>query len=227
MDKKNITSSLPINKGQTLTVIGSLFSTATLVIAVIFLGFFLLLGTVVSELAKGLPGELVKVPLAHMANVFDHEEEGVINSTTNRCSDKILSQAAVYAGIPYSLASQCGPTNTTGRTGVKALDCSGYVSRVLWDLGLTPKGHCMRTASILAGDPYLVEVSAKNIQPGDLVVSAPSDRPRHVVIYVEGDVTKKFVVWESGGGDPGGSAVRKTTRKARENQRYFRPKACL
>lgn len=229
MNKKN--TSLPataINKGQILTLIGSLFSSTSLVIVVIFLGLFLFLGVTIFQLAKGLPGELVEAPLAHLFEKNGTSQtDQIANSAVNRCSAQILSQAAVYKGIPYSLASHCGPLTTTGRTGVKALDCSGYVSRVLWDLGLTPKGHCMRTASILAGDNYLVEVSPENIQPGDLVVSAPPNQARHVVIYVEGDIKSRFVVWESGGGDPGGNAVRKTTRRARPNQRYFRPKACL
>jgi cell wall-associated NlpC family hydrolase len=137
------------------------------------------------------------------------------------CSESIIEQAKKYAGIPYSQDEHCGPP-TLGPAGVTALDCSGFVSRVYRDLGLFPESTCLTTKTV-PGFSYLKEVSANEIKTGDLVLSCC---PGHVVLYVSGDVTNKFTVWESGGGEAGGDVVREALRTARPNQRYFRATKC-
>lgn len=136
------------------------------------------------------------------------------------CSESIIEQAKKYVGIPYcdGCGTHCGP-NTIGPAGVSAVDCSGFISRVYRDLGLFPEGTCL-TVATLSSYSNLKEISASEIKTGDIVTSYS---PNHVVIYVSGDVTKKFKVWQSGGDSDN---VHESLRDARQNQRYFRAKKC-
>lgn len=152
-------------------------------------------------------------------NVLEAFNKFQCSTASGKCSTLIIEQAKKYAGIPYSQASHCGP-NTFGPTGVWAVDCSGFISRVYRDLGLFQKGACVSTATI-PNFSDLEEISASQVQTGDLVLSCC---PGHVVIYVSGNVTKKFNTWQSGGETNG--LVRETLRDARDGQRYFRAKKC-
>jgi len=145
----------------------------------------------------------------------------------SQCGQKIIDQVKLYAGLPYSQDSHCGP-NTIGPSGVSAVDCSGLASRVYRDLGLFPSGTCFRTATIRDGSAtalnYLQEIKAEEVRTGDLIFSGTGSTG-HVVIFVSGNVLGKFTVWESGGG--GTSSVAQETRSVHNNQRYFRAKNCL
>lgn len=152
----------------------------------------------------------------------------VVEEKTNIgvCSQDIIKQAEIYQGINrWEILSG----NSSYRCSLpiellkqKGTDCSGFVSRVYMDLKLLPEGSCLTTATI-PSNSNLKEISASQIQPGDLILS-----PGHVVIYVSGDVKSNFMVWESGGNVSGGDqTVRLTSRLPRPPQRYFRSINCL
>jgi cell wall-associated NlpC family hydrolase len=147
--------------------------------------------------------------------------------TITGCGQSIISDAAQYQGIPYGHDNHCGSSSTTGPNGVRNLDCSGFASRVYRDAGLAPKGWCIDTAELRADDSdvssVLQQISSSQIQPGDLVSSGSGDSDGHVVIYVSGDVTSSFTIWEEGGDQDN---VHTTTRSARSNQQYWHAKAC-
>lgn len=136
-----------------------------------------------------------------------------------KCGQSIIAQAKKYAGIAWG--GHCGTKNTIGPEGVTELDCSGYVSRVYNDLGLIPNATngCLSTY-IISDSPDLKEITASEVQTGDIIVSY---NPNHACIYVSGDVTRKFTVWQSGGD---GKNVHESLRDNRKNQRYFRAKKC-
>lgn len=147
---------------------------------------------------------------------------------SNAVAGSIVEQAKKYAGIPYSQAVHCGP-NTVGPSGVTAVDCSGFVSRVYRDLKLFQPGTCYDTLGLTTSS-NLQEISAPEVRAGDLVISdihgGHKGDQAHVVIYVSGDVTKQFDTWQSGG-DPNNSNVREALRNARPGQRYFHAKRLI
>lgn len=156
-------------------------------------------------------------------------DSGSLLANATECGNKILAQAAQYNGIRYSQDSfRCGP-NSKGPGGVFYMDCSSYVGRVYNDIGLIRKGtRCFDTA-YLSVSPDFVEISAKDIKPGDVVRSGFTSSGRktadaHVVIYSSGDVTKSFYVWQEGGDK---KYVHYGLRDAKANQQYFRAKYCV
>jgi len=151
---------------------------------------------------------------------------------TGTCNDHIIHQASLYDGIPYAK----GPPNKGHcAIGIKSfgpneirekeykLDCSGYVSRVYRDLGILPtelwQVWCHNTDAFLHS-PHFYKIEAKDIQKGDLIISQGQRvDSKHAVIYISGDVTRKFEVWQEGGGCPG---VCKKERTPRPFQVYLR-----
>lgn len=143
------------------------------------------------------------------------------------CGQSIIAQAQKYVGIPYKqIGGHCGP-NTIGPSGVTFVDCSGFVSRVYRDLGLLSPNACYDTLDLTTRPSDFQEISASQIQTGDVVISGivngVKSSQAHAVIYVSGDVTKKFTIWESGGG--GDDRVGEALRPAQPNQRYFHTKS--
>lgn len=139
------------------------------------------------------------------------------------CSHDILSQAQQYAGVMYSQSgangTHCGYASPQGRAGANHLDCSGIVSRVYRELGLiTPSGACYGTSTI-PHSGQLQEISASQIQPGDIVNIAGS----HVVFYVSGNINGTFNTFScKKTGVPCGSGQWWRI----SGQRYYHPKKC-
>ncbi|HRY59957.1 MAG TPA: transglycosylase SLT domain-containing protein [Patescibacteria group bacterium] len=157
---------------------------------------------------------------------------------SGKCSERIMSEAQKYIGIPYSQGKPTGSpnghcgTNSNGREGVGSLgiDCSGFVSRVYRDSGIFPenkRGLWCNTTATLPGNSLLRRLSGpKELKTGDLIVS-----PGHVVIFISTNTDGSARIIESGGSDPGGGSVRITTRskvKAFDIKRnvYLRAQAC-
>ena len=102
-----------------------------------------------------------------------------IEATKLACSENIFRIASSYIGkgIGYSQTSHCGPSQS-GTRPVRALDCSGYVSRVYREAGLIPSGACWSTVDIV-GEPasqYLTKIASDISQAqisaaqGDIIV---------------------------------------------------------
>jgi len=222
---------------KVLEIVNIFLSINNLIIIIFFLGLLILLGVFIMFIFRGL---------SYLGGNFagPRSTDTYLSGSTisgGECGQAILKQAEKYADVCYSEKYHCANNipieklqrgNCPTDQSAPGVDCSGFVSRVYRDLGLFPPNACYRTADILNGIPYLQEVSASQIQTGDLVVNPATGKSRaHVAIYVSGDVQKKFLVWESRGGDPvlgGGSKnqVRQAYRKPRPGQRYFHPKKC-
>lgn len=184
-----------------------------------------------SNWVKGVSGAFDRI--TSQCSNFQNATE--LAGGTSVCGNNIIAQAAKYNGIPYSQNRRdCGSKNDKGPEGVKFLDCSSYVSRVYNDLGLLKSQSCFSTIEI-PGLSDLVEISSQNVQPGDIVRSgyyigtnvvkyANGEPQGHTFIYVKGDITKKFYIWEEGGNK---QYVHYDLRGASPENRYFRAKACI
>lgn len=98
----------------------------------------------------------------------------------------------------------CGNSKTTGPNGVGWLDCSGYLSRVFHDAGITTKNWCFTTATLPAQGQFALVTNSRAIArqilaPGDLILITG-----HVVMY-GGLENGKMIIYES---TPGGSLWR-------------------
>lgn len=156
--------------------------------------------------------------------------------TSGECNERIIAQASLYNGILYrqfpTSTSHCAPlAKSFGPDEIKdknyRLDCSGFASRVYRDLGIFPpeykRGWCHSTSTILFS-PFLREISASDVKPGDLIVSGSpvgGPGPGYVVIFASGEPRSRFQIWHEGG-CPGGSRVCTKERGALSGQRYFR-----
>ena len=106
------------------------------------------------------------------------------------CNDRIIAQAATYAGISYSQKEPfcghcCLPARDLGAETVRALggsaddlDCSGFVSRVYRDLGIIESDSgtawCRSTVSLVSAANACKNfriIDPQYIQKGDLIVS--------------------------------------------------------
>jgi hypothetical protein len=235
--------------GEILKILNILISSSALILVLSFMGLLILVVILVMAVVCGLPssgGNFAGVASTDesLANPISRGPSAttpiISGPISGKCGPAILHQASKYAGVCYSKDYHCAngiPLEKLQRWDCNGkgpgVDCSGFVSRVYRELGLFPPNACYNTTDILSGRvPYLQEISASQIQTGDLVVNpATEGSAAHVVIYIFGDVRKKFLVWEAGGGDPilgSGTKrqVRQAYRKPRWGQRYFHPIRC-
>jgi hypothetical protein len=110
------------------------------------------------------------------------------------CGGQILLAASKYRGRCYE--SGDGHGNGCG----DGLDCSGFVSCVMKDVGIFSSGMSLSAQDFPKYPKYFSLITREQLQPGDLIVSNPQTQP-HIVIFAGWAKDGRYLVWESGGGD--------------------------